>query len=115
MGRVVSIDEVQVWSPRGPRTVTRPRWSVWFWGGQRWWRCIPGTCTAPAGRGLVTGWASRLEGRYPAILERPAVIGSDLVEVVEGLLALPAAPLGATQAGGRPREPNQDRGSLVTA
>jgi 2-haloacid dehalogenase len=39
--------------------------------------------------GLLTGWASRLEGQFPAIFDRPAVIGADLVEVVEGLLALP--------------------------
>lgn len=39
--------------------------------------------------GLVTGWISRLEGRLSPIFARPDVTGADLVEAVEGLLALP--------------------------
>ena len=37
--------------------------------------------------GLVTGWASRLEGTYPDVFEPPDVSGRDLVAVADGLLA----------------------------
>jgi 2-haloacid dehalogenase len=40
--------------------------------------------------GLVTGWVSRLEGRYASIFAPPDVMGDDLVEVVDALVALPA-------------------------
>ncbi len=36
--------------------------------------------------GLRGGWASRLEGQFPASLGAPDVWGTDLVEVVEGLM-----------------------------
>lgn len=39
--------------------------------------------------GLVTGWVSRLEHRFPDIFDRPDVSGDDLGAVVDGLLALP--------------------------
>jgi 2-haloacid dehalogenase len=39
--------------------------------------------------GLTTGWASRLEGRYAAIFAPADVTGTDLVDVANGLLALP--------------------------
>ncbi len=39
--------------------------------------------------GLTTGWCSRREGRPVAGLQPADVSGDDLVEVVEGLLALP--------------------------
>ncbi|MTD52575.1 haloacid dehalogenase type II [Amycolatopsis pithecellobii] len=38
--------------------------------------------------GLVTGWVSRLEGRFPPVFAPPDVTGDGLVEVVEALLAL---------------------------
>lgn len=38
--------------------------------------------------GLVTGWASRLEETYSPVFDPPDVSGVDLVEVVEGLLAM---------------------------
>ena len=38
--------------------------------------------------GLLTGWASRLEGHFAPIFDPPDVSGADLVEVVDGLLAL---------------------------
>jgi 2-haloacid dehalogenase len=41
--------------------------------------------------GLVTGWLSRLEGRYPDLFDTADVTGDDLVSVVDGLLALPAS------------------------
>jgi hypothetical protein len=34
------------------------------------------------------GWASRLEGHFAPIFDPPDVAGVDLVEVVDGLLAL---------------------------
>jgi 2-haloacid dehalogenase len=39
--------------------------------------------------GLVTGWVSRLEGRFPDIFDPPDVTGDDLLAVVERLLVLP--------------------------
>ncbi|MFF5263914.1 haloacid dehalogenase type II [Actinomadura viridis] len=47
-------------------------------------------CHGAKRAGLVTGWVSRLEGRYAEIFAAPDVRGDDLVEVVEGLLALEA-------------------------
>ncbi len=41
--------------------------------------------------GLVTGWASRLEGDFPETFDPPDVSAPDLVAVVDGLLTLPAA------------------------
>ena len=41
--------------------------------------------------GLTTGWASRLEGHYSEIFAPADVVGTDLVEVARGLLALPPA------------------------
>ncbi|GAB2482701.1 HAD family hydrolase [Nocardiopsis aegyptia] len=38
--------------------------------------------------GLVTGWSAQLEGRFPSVFTPPDVTGRDLVEVVDGLLAL---------------------------
>ncbi|HEX3650398.1 MAG TPA: hypothetical protein VHV49_18385, partial [Pseudonocardiaceae bacterium] len=38
--------------------------------------------------GLVTGWVSRLEGRFPPVFAPPDVTGAGLLEVVEALLAL---------------------------
>lgn len=40
--------------------------------------------------GLTTGWSSRLEGHYAEIFTPADVVGADLVEVVQGLLALEA-------------------------
>jgi 2-haloacid dehalogenase len=37
----------------------------------------------------MTGWASRLEGTFPAVFDPPDVTGGDLVEVADRLLALP--------------------------
>jgi 2-haloacid dehalogenase len=46
--------------------------------------------------GLVTGWASRLEGHFPETFDPPDVSGPDLVAVVDGLLALPRPPTNPT-------------------
>lgn len=37
--------------------------------------------------GLVTGWCSRLEGRYPSVFDPPDVTGPDLVAVARAMLA----------------------------
>jgi len=46
-------------------------------------------CHAAKRAGLLSGWASRAEGGYGDIFVPPDVAGADLVEVAEGLLALP--------------------------
>jgi 2-haloacid dehalogenase len=64
------------------------------------------TCRVPPGRvalvaahawdthgaqqaGLLTGWVARMANAYPSIFTAPDITGSTLVEVVDGLLALP--------------------------
>lgn len=46
-------------------------------------------CHGAKRAGLSTGWCSRLERRYGEPFVTPDVVGADLVEVVDGLLALP--------------------------
>ena len=48
-------------------------------------------CHGAKRAGLTTGWASRLEGGYGGLFAPADVTGADLVEVADGLLALPAA------------------------
>ncbi len=48
-------------------------------------------CHGAKRAGLVTGWVSRLEGRYPPVFTPPDVTGEMLVSVADGLLALPEA------------------------
>jgi 2-haloacid dehalogenase len=89
VGRVISIDEVQTWKPSAApyrhaadaMGVAPPRLAhvaVHGWD-------VHGAHRA----GLVTGWASRLEGTFPAVFDAPDVAGADLVEVADGLLGLP--------------------------
>jgi len=47
-------------------------------------------CHGAKQAGLITGWASRLEGRYGSLFAPADVTGADLAEVAGGLLALPA-------------------------
>jgi 2-haloacid dehalogenase len=86
---VISIDEVQAWKPApAPYLhaaevlgVEPPRLAlvaVHSWD-------IHGAHRA----GLVTGWASRREGVFPATFDPPDVTGADLVEVADRLLDLP--------------------------
>lgn len=90
--RVVSIDEVRAWKP-APAPYRHAAEVLGVVPGRLALVAVHAWDVHGARRaGLVTGWASRLEGRFPAIFDRPDVVGSDLVEVVEGLLALPAAP-----------------------
>ncbi|MBR8743550.1 HAD family hydrolase [Nocardiopsis sp. MG754419] len=42
--------------------------------------------------GLVTGWSSHLEGRFPVVFDGPDVEGYDLTTTVRGLLALGSEP-----------------------
>jgi 2-haloacid dehalogenase len=46
-------------------------------------------CHGAHAAGLTTGWASRHEGHYGDVFTPPDVVGADLVEVAEGLVALP--------------------------
>ena len=87
--RVISIDEVRTWKPAPvpyryaadlmgvePRRVAHVAVHGWdVHGAQR--------------AGLVTGWASRLEGTFPAVFDPPDVAGADLVEVADRLLGMP--------------------------
>lgn len=49
-------------------------------------------CHGARRAGLTTGWSSRLEGHYANVFAPADVVGSDLVEVAEGLIALPTEP-----------------------
>ena len=46
-------------------------------------------CHAAKRAGLLAGWAARAEGGYGDIFVPPDVTGADLVEVAQGLVALP--------------------------
>jgi 2-haloacid dehalogenase len=58
-------------------------------------------CHGAKRAGLMSGWASRLEGRYPSIFAPPDVTGADLTEVADRLLALPPAGQLAPERGAR--------------
>lgn len=86
--RVVSIDEVQTWKPAPapyrhaadivgvePRRLAHVAVHGWDVHGAR-------------RAGLMTGWASRLEGTFPVAFDPPDVAGADLVEVADRLLGL---------------------------
>jgi 2-haloacid dehalogenase len=88
--RVLSVDDVRRYKPASqvyqhaastcqvpPRRVALVAAHAWDTHGAR-------------AAGLVTGWVSRLESRYPNVFTAPDVTGNDLVEVVDGLLGLPA-------------------------
>ncbi|WP_235883362.1 HAD-IA family hydrolase [Saccharopolyspora elongata] len=46
-------------------------------------------CHGAKRAGLTVGWASRLEGHYAEVFRSADVTGTDLVDVVRGLLELP--------------------------
>src|SRR5918993_936423 len=89
VARVISIDEVHAWKP-APAPYLRaadvlgvePRRlalvAVHSWD-------VHGAHRA----GLVTGWSPRRGGGFPATFDPPDVTGAHLVEVAEGLPALP--------------------------
>lgn len=89
---IVSVDEAGVWKPRPepyehvvarvqlePERVAMVAVHAWDLHGA-------------ARAGLTTGWASRLESTWSAVFTPPEVVGADLVEVIDGLLALPERP-----------------------
>lgn len=86
--RVISIDEARRWKPsaavyRHAAGVTGvPAGRLALVAAHAW------DCHGAKRAGLVTGWAGRLEGRYGDVFAPPDVTGDDLVQVVEGLLAL---------------------------
>jgi 2-haloacid dehalogenase len=45
-------------------------------------------CHAAKRAGMMAGWAARLEGGYGQIFTKPDVMGADLLEVAQGLVAL---------------------------
>lgn len=86
---VVSVDAVRTWKPRpAPYRYVADRLGLdrdrvamvavhaWDLHGAR-------------RAGLVTGWAARLERAWADVFAAPDVTGRDLVDVVDGLLALP--------------------------
>ena len=87
---VISVDEVQVWKPQPApyrhalERLGLPAERVAMVAVHAW--DLHGARNA----GLVTGWASRLEGTYSPVFDPPDVSGVDLVEVVEGLLVMSA-------------------------
>lgn len=87
--RVVSVEEAGAWKPAAApyrhlaEVVGHPPAQIALVAVHSW-----DTHGAHAA-GLTTGWCSRLEGAYPAIFAPSDVVGSDLVAVADGLLALP--------------------------
>jgi 2-haloacid dehalogenase len=87
--RAISIDDVRTWKPapapyRHAADVMRVEPGRVAHVAVHGWD-IHGAHHA----GLVTGWAPRLEGTFPATFDPPDVAGADLVEVADRLLALP--------------------------
>lgn len=88
--QTLSIEDVRRWKPApdvyqlAARTYDVPPQRVALVAAHSW------DTHGAARAGLVTGWVSRLERRFPAIFDPPDVTGDDLVAVVDGLLGLPA-------------------------
>lgn len=91
VGDVLSAEDVGRWKParevyrHALRHVGRPPSEVAMVAVHAW------DCHGAHRAGLTTGWASRLEGRFPEVFHPPDVSGHDLVDVVLGLLAMPRA------------------------
>ncbi|WP_338033555.1 haloacid dehalogenase type II [Jiangella asiatica] len=88
--QVLSVDDVRRWKPAEPvyrhaadRTQVPPQ-RVSLVAAHAW------DTHGAHHAGLTTGWVARLEDQVPDIFAAPDVTGRDLVEVVQGLLALPA-------------------------
>lgn len=88
--QVISVEDVRRWKPAGEvyayalRRIGHPAKEVALVAVHAW------DCHGARRAGLTTGWASRLERQLPEVFERPDVVGADLVEVAQGLLALPS-------------------------
>lgn len=91
MGQVISVEDIQRWKPAGEvyahalRLMGQPAEEVALVAVHAW------DCHGARRAGLTTGWSSRMERHFPEVYDRPDVLGSDLVEVARGLLALPSA------------------------
>jgi 2-haloacid dehalogenase len=89
LDKVITVAEVRRWKP--PAIVYRyaaeslrvPPDRLALVAAHAW------DCHGASRAGLVTGWVSRLEGRYPPVFAPPDVTGQTLVDVADGLLALP--------------------------
>jgi 2-haloacid dehalogenase len=86
--RIVTVEEVGRWKP--PAVVYEHAASVAGVPVERLALVAAHAwdCHGAKRAGLITGWVSRLEGRFGDIFEAPDVRGDDLVEVADGLLAL---------------------------
>jgi len=88
--RVISAAEVGTWKPparvyhHAAEVLGLPAGQVALVAVHAW------DCHGAKRAGLTTGWASRLEGRYGSLFAAADVTGTDLAEVADGLLALPA-------------------------
>lgn len=84
--RVFAIDEVRRWKPC-PEPYLHAAAELGLRPGQLAMVAVHAWDVHGAKRaGLVTGWASRLEGRWNPAMIHPDVVGSSLVEVIEGLV-----------------------------
>lgn len=86
---VVSVDEVTTWKPQpAPYRYVADRLGL---DGDRVAMVAVHAWDLHGARraGLVTGWASRLEGTWADVFAPPDVIADDLIGVAEGLLGLP--------------------------
>jgi 2-haloacid dehalogenase len=87
--RVISAAEVGTWKPparvyhHAAAVLGLPPARVALVAVHAW------DCHGGKRAGLVTGWASRLEGHYGSLFAPADVTGADLTEVAGGLLALP--------------------------
>lgn len=87
--KVLSIDQVQAWKPApapyelAVRQAGVPAGKMAMVAVHSW--DIHGANAA----GLTTGWCPRLEGRPTSVFTRADVIGTDLVDVINQLSALP--------------------------
>jgi len=85
---VMSVDEIQVWKPQ-PAPYRHALTRLGLPGDRVAMVAVHAWDTHGAhAAGLVTGWASRHEGSYAAVFDPPDVQGADLVDVVDGLIAL---------------------------
>jgi 2-haloacid dehalogenase len=92
VNRVISIDEARTWKP-APAPYRHAADVMGVEPGRLAHVAVHGWDVHGARHaGLMTGWASRLEGTFPATFDPPDVAGADLVDVVDRLLALPDDP-----------------------
>jgi 2-haloacid dehalogenase len=88
VGSVISVDDVQMWKP-APAPYRHAADVLGVAPGELALVAVHSWDVHGAHHaGLVTGWASRLEGTFPATFTPPDVSGADLVDVAGRLLAL---------------------------